>query len=426
MVVGGGVSQAFFTTAPTGLTVAVGSAQEYSVGGGQSPYTAVSTNTGVAVVGVSGNKLSIGGVTPGSAQIALRDAIGAVLSFGFTVNTATLFSTAPPAITLAPGVAVAQMYQIGGGGAPYTATSSNVGVATATLSGTNLTVTGVTAGTASIVVRDNFGSIITIPVTVASASNLALFSSAPPAVTIAIGAAPIYTVGGGTPGYTATSSNTNVAAVSLNGGNLTVTGVAAGSASVVIRDAAGAVLTIAVTIGGGTLTVNPSAATALIGDVLRAKVTGGRAPYTAVVSNAAVADASISSDGFLTVIVKQQASAVPILISDADGLSTSFTVTSTPGQAAILLSPTSLTISELSTDPITFKVYGASGSVTAFSSDTSLLQATASGNTVTVTTGSKGNRCVTGDKTVTISVVDSTSALATSSITIKRSVSTCP
>jgi len=405
----------------------VGSAQEFTVAGGNGSYSAVSNNAAVAVAGVSENRLSLGAVSPGTAQITLRDSSGGTANISVTAVVQQLFTTAPPSVTLVPGSAGAQTFRVGGGAGPFTATSSNVNIATASLSGDSLVVTGVTAGSASIVVRDNFGTLITIPVTVTAANNLALFTSAPTAVTIAVRAAPVYTIGGGIGPYTATSSNTNVATAAVSGGNLTITGITTGSASIVIRDAIGATLNIAVTVGGGQLTVNPSSATALIGDVLFARVIGGRGPFTAVVTNAAVADATISSDGLLRVALKQQAGSVPILITDADGLSTTFTVTSSAGQPAIQMSPSALAISELSGETLTFQVFGANGAIRAFSSDTSLLTAFVSGNTVSVSTGTKGNRCVAADTVVTISVVDSVGALATSAITIRNSSSLiCP
>ncbi len=79
-------------------------------------------------------------------------------------------------------------------------------------------------------------------------SGNALFTSAPASVTVAVGAAPAYTVGGGTRPFTATSSSTSVATVTLTGSTLTVTGIAAGSASVVVRDSEGASVTVAVAV----------------------------------------------------------------------------------------------------------------------------------------------------------------------------------
>ena len=421
-----GAQTAFFTTAPATLTLQVGSAQEFTLAGGKAPYIAVSNNAAVAVGGVTDTRLSVGGVSPGTANITLRDAAGATSLIAVTVKTQDLTTPATQGVTLAIGAAGAQTYPLGGGAAPFTATSTNVNVATAAIVGGNVAITGVAAGSASIIVRDSFGATINIPVTVASGANLPLFTSAPSSVTISIGSSATYLIGGGSTPYIATSSNTNVATVSLTGTDLTINGVTAGPANILVRDAAGATLNIGVTVGGGTLTVNPSSVSALIGDVILAKVTGGRPPYSAVVTNTAVADATISADGRLQVTVKQQAANVAIVITDADGLSTTFTLTSAQGQPAIQISPTALTISELSTDPVTLQVYGAVSPVSAFSSDTSLLQATANGNTVIVSTGTKGNRCVAADTTVTISAVDAKGALATATVIIKNSVSACP
>jgi len=308
--------------------------------------------------------------------------------------------------------------------------SSNAGIATVSLSGSSLVITGVATGAATVVLRDSAGATLNIAVTVSTAAGAVLFTTAPPAITLAIGPAnaQTYSIGGGSAPYTATSSNTTVASAALAGSAVTITGLAIGSANVVIRDSAGSSVTVAVTVSSGQLTVSPSGATALVGDTLFANISGGSGSYTALVTNAAVATASVSGST-LRVDVKQQAAGVPIIITDTvTGLTTQFTLTSAPGQTQIQLSPNALTISERSTGPITLQVYGNNGAVTAFSSDTALLQVTGvSGNTVTINTGTNLNRCVTGNKTVTISVIDSTNALATSLITISDSVAiSCP
>lgn len=191
--------RALFTTAPAALTLVAGSAQEFSLGGGRPSYVATSSNPAVAVAGVSGSGLTIGAVSPGSAQISVRDQTGATTALAVTVTAPVLFSTAPSSVTLPVGPAGAQTYRVGGTG-PFTATSSNVSVVTATLGPDNsLVLSGVALGTAEVVLRDSFGSTVTIPVTVAAGNKLPLFTSAPPAVTIAIGASASYLVGGGSP-----------------------------------------------------------------------------------------------------------------------------------------------------------------------------------------------------------------------------------
>ena len=61
-----------------------------------------------------------------------------------------------------------------------------------------------------------------------------------------------------------------------------------------------------------------------------------------------------------------------------------------------------------------------------FSSDLTLLTATVLNNTVTVTTGTNGNRCVTGDTPVTITVIDPIRATGIANVMIKDNGAGCP
>ncbi len=92
-----------------------------------------------------------------------------------TAAATALFTTAPSAITLASGGSAT--YTVGGGRAPYTATSGNTSVVTTTLSGTALTINGMTSSSipvgftgflepSPIAVVDSAGKSVTINVTV--------------------------------------------------------------------------------------------------------------------------------------------------------------------------------------------------------------------------------------------------------------------
>lgn len=436
---------ALFTTAPASLTVGVGAAQEFIIGGGTSPYTAVSNNASIAIAGVKDTRLTLGGVADGTAQITIRDAAGATVLVEMVVSSGPvrpLYTTATSSITVAPGLSGAQTYNVGGGASPYTATSSNVSVASVVLTGNSLTVTGLSAGSTNIVIMDNLGATVTVAVTVPTASSVALFSTAPSSVTVAIGASPAYSVGGGTSPYTATSSNTSVVAVSLSGSNLTVNGVAAGNANIVVRDSAGGTVNIAVTVSAAQMTLNPVTVNAFIGDTVYSTISGGKVPYTTVNGFPDAADVDIgtlsgstftanSSGNILRIKVKQAVASDIIVVRDANGASANFTLSASPGTNRISLSPSALTISELGSYNVTLTLYGGVGTVNLFSSDTSLLTvaspvtASTTGTTVTVT---KPARCLTADAPVTITAIDSTGAQATSVFTIKDSLSTpsCP
>ena len=421
---------ALFTTAPAAITVASGTSPTYSVGGGTGPYIATSSNTNVATASVLSNTLTVTGISGGSANIVVRDSAGALTTVAVTVQVASnvaLFTTAPAAITVASGTS--PTYSVGGGTAPYIATSSNINVATASVLVNTLTVSGISGGSANIVVRDSAGALTTVAVTVQVASNVALFTTAPTSLTVAIGNSPVYTVGGGSgSGYVAISSNVGVATVNLAGTNLTVTGVAVGSANVVVRDSAGATVTFSVVVGAIPLAITPGGATGIINDILIATITGGTPPYRASVGNVLVATAVVQNSNELRVTLLQVGQTIATVL-DANNQSVAFTLISNAATPGIRLSPGAVIISEFDNQPIVFTVFGtAAGVVNAFSSDVTVLNATvaADNRTVTITTGSKGNRCVGADLPVTITVIDSTRATGVATVTVKDNGGVCP
>ena len=434
---------AFFTTAPSDLTVALGASRTFTLGGGQTPYTASTSNSSVALANLQGNVLTLGGVGAGSATVTLRDAAGTTQTLAVTVAAGQALTVNVPSTTLTLGVGAssAQTYQIKGGVPPYSASSSTPSVASASVTGSNVTVTGLAAGVTTISVFDSVGTSFPFTVTISAAAGTALFTTAPSPLTLATGTSSVYSVGGGTGAYTATSSNGSVAGATVVGNSLTISGFTAGVATIVVRDAAGNVSNVSVTVSNSTMSLTPAAASALVGDTLYSSITGGVAPYTTLVTNAAVADAavgtlsggvfSVDANGkTLRVIAKQQAASVPVIVTDSTGSTASFTLTAAPGQPSIQISPSSLTISERNTTAITLNVLGASGTLAVFSSDPTILQASASGNTITVSPGTQGNACIApaaagGTQAITITAVDASGAKATSVITIQDAAA-CP
>ena len=431
VTVRGAALRELFTTAASNVVVSVGlaAAQTYNVGGGTAPYTATSSNASVAAAVLTGNNLTVIGLAAGSANIVIRDSVGASITVASTVQPVSnlaLFTTAPASVTVIAGAA--PTYSVGGGTGPYTATSSSTSVATASLSGNTLTITSVIAGSANIVVRDSAGALTTVSITVQVASNIALFTTAPTSLTVAIGNSPVYIVGGGSgSGYVAISSNVGVVTLNLTGTNLTVTGVAVGSANVVVRDSSGATVTFNVVVGAIPLAITPGGATGIINDILIATITGGTPPYRASVGNVLVANASIQNANELRVQLLQAGTTIATVL-DANNQSVAFTLTSGAATPGIRLSPGAVTISEFDSQPIVFTVFGAAGAINAFSSDVTRLSATvaADNRTVTLTTGSNGNRCVAIDSPVTITVIDSTRATGVATVTIKDNGGVCP
>jgi hypothetical protein len=434
-----GTVDAIFSTAASDVNLAIGAAVTYKVGGGTTIYSVGSSNPGVATAAIVGNDLTITAIAGGTATVVVRDTTTGSLSIKVTVGTGVvvpLFSTAPSDVVIAP--ATTPHYTIGGGRAPYFVSSSNVGIVSASVTGTDLTLTANAVGTAKVLITDSAGAPLTINVTVGTGSNLALFTTAPTAVSLVPASTATYTVGGGTGPYTITSSNASVASVPSTPvtSSFTVTAGGAGSANILIVDAVGAKLTVAVTVSTVAVTpvtILPGDATGAVGDTLNFVISGGTAPYTVSNSNPTIATATPSSvsnsGGVVTALLMNQGSTI-LTVIDAQGVSTKITITSSGALAQLRISPSILTVGENTTGSIPLQINGGTGPYVAYTSDLVLSSVTVSGSTLTVGMGSQTNRCVTvrdssgtvilgGVYPITLTVVDSKGASATSTFNIK-------
>jgi hypothetical protein len=442
--VSGGGSQALFTTAPAALTLTLGSAQDFTVGGGAAPYTAVSNDTSTAVGGIAGTTLTLGAVQPGTATITVRDSRGATTAVAVTVKPKSALATSMPAVlTLAVGNGAAQAYTVTGGVPPYVVTSNNPNVLSVTLNsaGNGIVVTGLASGEATVRITDNVGASVSSVVTVTPASNVALFTTAPGDVTIATRSNITYSIGGGTAPYTVTSSNASVATVSQTDSSFTLHGVAPGVTTVVIRDALGGTVDVAVTVSNTQLSLNPNKSSSFIGDVNYAYIIGGVGPFTALSGFAGAATVSIgtlstttgvftadSNGNVLKIVANQAVNPDQIIVTDSVGNSASYALTATPGTTQVSLIPGELTISACYAGDVTLLLYGSSGNVNVFSSDTSVFTAavTNSSSNPVVVTATKTIVDPTLGGTTTITAIDAAGSSAVSTITVVPSAAACP
>lgn len=436
-----GSANALFTAAPSDVTIAVSATPTYSIGGGTAPYTVSSSNTAVAVANVSGSTLSIAGTAAGTAKVVVFDTTGKFVTINVTVGSGgsaiALYTTAPSALTLNMGGA--RTFTIGGGTGPYTVTSSNTLVANTSLAadGTSMTITGMSGGTAQVNVLDSKAVLVAISVTVTGAAAPGpLFTTAPAAVTLATGTTSNFTIGGGTPPYTVSSSNTTVAAASGFGSMLSITGAAAGSTSAVVTDAIGGKVTIAVTVlpvASTPLVVTPSTTTASVGDVLNFSISGGSPTYSVAVNNLSIGTATpisgIVSGGTFSVTLLKVGS-TSIAVTDALGQIVTLNLTVNAATATLRLSPSALEVGEDNSATIALSIYGGTAPYHAFTSDLGLSSVTITGTTLNVATGTNLTRCITpvtsggvyiisGSYNVTLTVVDSLGSSAISVLTIR-------
>ncbi|TXI93605.1 MAG: hypothetical protein E6Q34_05280 [Burkholderiaceae bacterium] len=434
-----GSNDAIYSTSGSTVSLNPGGSALYKVGGGTTVYNVGSSNTAVATASITGGDLLITGVSTGTANIIVRDTSSGSLTIAVSVGNGTptpLYSTAASDIIVLPGSS--PTFTIGGGRAPYFVSTSNANVATASVTGSTLTINSISSGTTKVVITDSVGATLTINATVGAGASIPLFTSAPSAVTITAGSTVAYSIGGGTSPYTVTSSNTSAATISATGSTYSVTGGNVGSANIVIRDAVGATVTVAATITGAAQTpvdVLPGDSTGAVGDTLSFNISGGTSPFTILNNNPSIATVTQNGGSFTAKLLNQGATVVTV--TDKQGQFKKITITANAAASQLRISPSALTVGEDSTNSIDLTIYGGTGPYRAFTSDLTLssvpsgtITQSASGTALTIGLGSNGTRCVTvkdtggtiligGTYDMTITVIDSLGASATATLTLK-------
>ncbi|MFA9274329.1 MAG: hypothetical protein ACEQSE_05580 [Candidatus Aquirickettsiella gammari] len=420
---------ALFTTAPEKVTVIPGATQTYNIGGGVPSYIATSSNSAARVV-IDGSVLTVIGTGTGVSTIAITDRTGSKLLIEATIGTgADFYVNLPDQLTLGVGLTSSTFSAVGGSGV-YSVVSGNPNIVSISATGGRFTLTGVSAGTTSVIVSDTLGGNKKIDVTVGNDASTKLFTSAPTNLTMAPTIQSNYIIGGGVAPYTVASSNENVVAAIMNGASFRLNAIATGNTSVSIRDAKGetVVVSVSVAVNGATipLDVLPGDASGSIGDELVYQIVGGSLSYSLTSNNpniAIVSKANVVANEKFTIQLKN-AGSTEIVIVDSAGSVKKITIGVSASQPQIRMSPSSFVFGEDSTAKFVLQVTGGSGVYNVFTSDLRISKVSIAGNTVTIEPGENKNFCVTtvtpgSTTTVTITVVDSLGGTATTNMLIK-------
>jgi hypothetical protein len=319
---------------PGSVNLMPGMTTQYQISGGQAPYTTVSSAPGIAVATLDRNMVTVTAANPGTANIVVFDSSGAKETVALVVSTATpagpapaLFTTMPASVTMKMGMTAT--YAVGGGTGPYTVASSNADVLEASITGSTLNIASMESGRATLNIQDATGTSVFSSVLVSGDAVNALYTTAPSSISIPVGNAPIYEIIGGVMPYTVSTSNPSVVRGRINSSILSVTGIAAGIADLVVFDANGSTVRINATVGGGTSTVPlyttaPETITVTVGAAPTYVIAGGAGPYAATSSNEALFTVSQSENTFTVVGVS--AGSGTIAIRDASGTLVSINV----------------------------------------------------------------------------------------------------
>lgn len=428
---------------PKSLSLPFSTAADVLLSGGSGKYDIAVANSGVATAKLTGNTLQItAGSTAGTTTVTVRDqadlsktvVISVTVSGGGGGGAGTL-TAAPSTLTIQSGAAGDVL--LGGGSGKYDIAVANTAVATATLTGNAIRITaGATAGTTRDQADQSKAVVINITV---SSGVVGALTAAPSSLAIQSGAAADVLLSGGSGKYDFATSNSAVATALLNGNKLTVTaGITIGTASITVRDQTDAarVVVIPVTVTSGPapvkpMTAAPSSATGSVQETLQFLLQGGTAPYSVVVSNPSVASVTLPVVANLLNVSLLQAGQATLVVTDANGQTLNIEVTATQAQQASLrFAPSAFEIGEDSLQPVTLTVFGGTPPYRAVTSDLTLSGVQVNSNEYTVGLGSSGSRCInpvdssgkyipSGSYPVTLTVIDSGGAFATSVMTIR-------
>ena len=418
-------------------------------------YAAYSDNSSIADASVSGSQVTITPVGAGSASITVEASDGeftATHTFSVTVSAAPVANHAPVTVsaisarTLTVGgsavvIDVANNFNDPDGDSlTYSTSSDNSGVVTASVSGSQVTITPVGTGSATITVTASDGELtatqtISVTVTAAPVANRAPITvGAISARTLTVGGSAVVIdvannfndPDGDSLTYSTSSDNSGVVTASVSGSQVTITPVGTGSATITVTASDGeltATQTISVTataapvanrapitVGGGTLswtmTLGISHSPLDISGVF-SDPDNDALTYSATSNNNRVATVNMS--GSLVTITPVGTGSATITVTASDGELTATQIISVTVHAAVVTNRAPVTVGTISAQTLTAGGTAATVNVsgnfndpdndtltyTATSSTTSVATASVSGSQITITPVGKGSATIT-------------------------------
>jgi len=257
---------------------------------GSGNYSVESNNTGIATATLSGTVVTITGIALGNTTVTIND------NETNQTKTVAVKVTHPnlaidrSEVEVEKGITA--IVNILAGSGNYSVSSSNTTIATATLSGTVVTITGIAAGNTTVTIKDNTtNQTKTVAVTV-FIPNLAIDKSA---VEVEKGITAIVNILAGSGNYSVNSDNATIATATLSGTVVTITGIAAGNTTVTIKDnATNQTKTVAVKVTHPNLAIDRSEVEVEKGKTAIVNITSGSGDYSVNSDNATIATATLS------------------------------------------------------------------------------------------------------------------------------------
>jgi hypothetical protein len=326
------------------VTVSPGQSVPITISGGTGTYTVLTNSNSTAIQSnISGSVITLTtSATTGSAAVTVCSTD--MSSCGIINATASSVSSSPLSFSqTAPTLSVGQslVVNVSGGNATsyYLSNNSNTNAVTATINGSNLSLTGNSAGTATLTLCSSSGSCGSITPSVGYTSSGGTFQLSQTSVSLLVGQVLSVTISGGTTPYTLGSNSGSVFQASLNGNIITISGIASGSSSLNVCTSGGACLALTVTVnasGAGTqLTFSQNNLNLNAGGVTAVTMSGSGGYYVSNSSNPAVASVQINGN--------------TAVVTGLTGGSSNISVCQSGGQCSILFATVTTGASTVST-----------------------------------------------------------------------------
>jgi ferredoxin/plastocyanin len=325
------------------VTVSPGQSVPITITGGNGTYSVLSnSNSSVIQSNISGITLTLtANNTSGSASIAIcgsdMKACGIVNATAGSSSTANLnFSPSNPTV----GIGQTLNVTISGGTVTnpgyYVSSNSNSGALSTSISGSKLVLSGITNGTASLVICSSNGScgtLIAISSYVSSGGTVTLSQNT---ITLLAGQVLSVTVSGGTTPYSLNQTSSGTFQASINGNVVAISGIAAGASNLNVCSAGGACATLSVTVNasgvGMPISFSQNNLNLAAGNITGLSITGAGGYYVSTSDNSSAASVQIS--GNTALVTALNAGNTNVSICQSGGQCSILFVTVTAGTVA--------------------------------------------------------------------------------------------
>ena len=372
-----------------------GESETNEIYGGTAPYT-VSCDAGISA-SVSGSVVNVDttGSAPGTYTCTVDDSSNAAPAT-FTVTVVSDISVADA--SLSPYEGHDASTSVSGGCGAYNASSADGSIATASTSGSILTVHGVAPGSTTVTVCDSGSDAgvqhcANVSVDVLAYTNQLVIN--PTAFNLVPTQDAASEISGGAPPYTVSAnSNPDVVDASVDGNSLQLHAKALGTSTIAVQDQFGATTLVTVQVNQN-LSLNPSSLNMTQNSTSTVEIIGGFEAFTATSANSAVT-ASVSGRTLtLTSSSVAQETCGDVTVTDSAQPVAHSAVMTVCVYPAVVANPNTFNMTVSSS--VTSTVSGGMAPYTVASSNDSVATASVSGDTVTI------NALAPGEATITVS-----------------------